>query len=52
MNDTSKLKNLYDLEHQRIVNSLIGKDTKILSANNRLPKGYKFILGENSEVEI
>jgi len=38
--------------HQRIVNSLIGKDTKILSANNRLPKGYKFILGENSEVEI
>lgn len=36
----------------RIVDSLIGKDSKIVSSDNRLPKGHKFTLGENSEVEI
>ena len=38
--------------NDRIVDSLIGKDSKIFSSNNRLPKGHKFIIGENSEIEI
>jgi len=37
---------------ERIIDSLIGKDSKIFSSNNRLPKGHKFIMGENSEIEI
>lgn len=36
----------------KIVDSLIGKESRVLSSDNRLPKGYKFIMGENSEVEI
>ena len=36
----------------KIVDSLIGKESRVLNSDNRLPKGHKFILGENSEVEI
>ncbi len=35
--------------NEKIVDSLIGKDSKILS-RNKLPKGHKLVLGENSEV--
>ena len=35
----------------KIVDSLIGKNVKILS-RNKMPRGYKFILGEHSEVNI
>src|SRR3989338_2521910 len=35
--------------NEKIVNSLIGKNVKILS-QNRLPKGHKLVLGEHSEV--
>ncbi len=35
----------------KIVDSLIGKDVKIKTKEN-LPKGYRFILGERSEVSI
>ncbi|MDY6864663.1 MAG: glucose-1-phosphate thymidylyltransferase [Halobacteriota archaeon] len=35
----------------KIVNSLIGKDVRI-SKNNCLPKGYRLVIGDNSEVEL
>jgi glucose-1-phosphate thymidylyltransferase len=37
---------------KRIVDSLIGRATVITSARERLPSGCKFVLGENSEVQI
>ena len=37
--------------NEKIVDSLIGKNVKILS-QNRLPKGHKLILGEHSEVTL
>ena len=37
---------------EKIVDSLIGKDTVIDSSGNDLPKGHRFILGEHSEVRI
>ncbi len=36
---------------KKIVDSLIGKDVKILE-RSQLPRGYKFVIGDNSEVEI
>jgi len=38
--------------NKRIVDSLIGKDSKLLSSSNRLPSGHKLIIGENSEIEM
>lgn len=35
--------------NEKIVNSLIGRHSKILS-ENKLPRGHKLVLGENSEV--
>ena len=35
--------------NEKIVDSLIGKNVKILS-QNRLPRGHKLVLGEHSEV--
>lgn len=36
---------------KKIVDSLIGRYTNILSKNS-LPKGYRFIIGENSEIQL
>ena len=36
---------------EKIVDSLIGKNTEI-STSNRLPKGYKFVIGDHSKIEI
>lgn len=36
----------------RIVNSLIGKNSKIVSSKKDLPKGYRFIIGEHSELKV
>ena len=36
----------------RIVDSLIGKDATIASANNTLPKGIRLIIGENSYLRL
>ena len=36
----------------RIVDSVIGRHTTIRSAKERLPSGFKLILGENSELQI
>jgi len=35
----------------KIVDSLIGKNSRIIS-REILPKGYRFVIGENSEVNI
>ncbi len=35
----------------RIVDSLIGKDVTV-TKNTRLPTGYRFVVGDNSEVEL
>jgi glucose-1-phosphate thymidylyltransferase len=37
---------------ERIVESLIGNHSKIVSANDRLPKGRRFVVGENSFVNL
>lgn len=37
--------------NEKIVDSLIGRYTNIVSTNS-LPKGYRFIIGENSEVRL
>lgn len=37
---------------KRIVNSLIGRNSRIVSADMNLPKGYKLILGENTFISI
>jgi glucose-1-phosphate thymidylyltransferase len=36
---------------KKIVDSLIGRYTSIVSRNS-LPKGYRFIIGENSEIQL
>ncbi len=36
---------------KKIVDSLIGRYTNIVSRNS-LPKGYRFIIGENSEIQL
>ena len=36
---------------KKIVDSLVGKGVKIFE-RNKLPKGHKFVIGDNSEVEI
>lgn len=36
---------------KKIVDSLIGRYTSIISKNS-LPKGYRFIIGENSEIQL
>ena len=38
--------------NKRIVDSLIGKYTNIASSRNTLPGGYKFLIGENSNIQI
>jgi glucose-1-phosphate thymidylyltransferase len=35
---------------EKIVDSLIGGGSKISSSSDRLPKGYRFVIGENSQV--
>lgn len=35
---------------QKIVDSLIGGGSRIISSNDRLPKGYRFVIGENCQV--
>jgi len=37
---------------KRIVDSLIGRNSKIVSADMNLPKGYKLIIGENTTISI
>ena len=37
---------------ERIVESLIGNHSQIISSNNRLPKGRRFVIGENSLVNL
>jgi len=37
---------------KRIVESLIGRNSKIISASHNIPPGSKLILGENSRIEI
>jgi glucose-1-phosphate thymidylyltransferase len=34
----------------KIVDSLIGGGSRIISSNDRLPKGYRFVIGENCQV--
>src|SRR2546429_527781 len=36
----------------KIVNSLIGRSVTIRSAGNRLPKGHRLIVGENSTLDL
>jgi glucose-1-phosphate thymidylyltransferase len=38
--------------NERIIDSLIGNHSHIISMENSLPKGYRFIIGENSLVNI
>ncbi len=35
---------------EKIVDSLIGAGSRIVSSNDRLPKGYRFVIGENCQV--
>lgn len=37
---------------RRIVDSLIGRNSKIVSADANLPKGYRLIIGENTSISI
>jgi len=37
---------------KRIVDSLIGKNSKIFSADKTLPKGYKLFIGDNTSLSI
>ncbi|MDI6640082.1 MAG: DapH/DapD/GlmU-related protein, partial [Methanocellales archaeon] len=37
--------------NKKIVDSLIGKEAKILE-RNQLPKGHRFVIGDHSEIEI
>jgi len=37
---------------EKIVNSLIGRSVTIRSAGNRLPKGHRLIVGENSTLDL
>ena len=42
-----------DLENgEKIIHSLIGKHSKIISRKNSVPKGGVFVLGENSELKL
>jgi len=44
---------IIDLENgDKIIHSLIGKHSNIVSKKNSIPKGNVFILGENSELKI
>ena len=36
----------------RIVNSLIGRSSSIVSSKNKKPSGHKIIVGENSKIEL
>jgi glucose-1-phosphate thymidylyltransferase len=38
--------------NKRIIDSLIGADSCIISGENKLPSGYKLIIGENSQLCI
>lgn len=38
--------------NKKIVDSLIGSHSKIIGNNNQLPKGYRFVLGENSSINL
>lgn len=37
---------------KRILNSLIGRHSQIISTRKNLPKGFEFIIGENSIINI
>jgi glucose-1-phosphate thymidylyltransferase len=36
----------------RVVNSLIGKNSSVISSKNKKPSGHKIIVGENSKIEL
>jgi glucose-1-phosphate thymidylyltransferase len=36
----------------RIVNSLIGRNSSVISSKNKKPSGHKIIVGENSKIEL
>lgn len=38
--------------NERIIDSLIGNHSNIVSNDNKLPKGHRFIIGENSVVKL
>lgn len=38
--------------NERIIDSLIGNHSNIISHDNKLPKGHRFIIGENSVVNL
>lgn len=38
--------------NERIVDSLIGNHSRIVSLENRLPRGRRFVIGENSEISL
>jgi hypothetical protein len=37
---------------ERIVDSLIGNHCQIISGENHLPKGRRFVIGENSLINL
>ena len=38
--------------HNRIVDSIVGKNASVMSARHTFPSGHKLIIGENSSVEV
>jgi len=37
---------------QRIIDSLIGPESEIVGHEEALPKGYRFVLGERSRLQL
>ncbi len=46
------LDDAYINTHQRIVDSIIGKDARVTSSVDSLPRGHKMIIGDQSVVEL
>jgi hypothetical protein len=49
--ESTSTSTIVDVE-KKLVRSMIGKSSKILSANGLLPKGERLVVGENTTIHL